>query len=246
MEERSRHPGEEFQSTLQLSTLDPKPFVLSHRLHLILFAKMAALEGPPPQPEEPPTLLKIMQWYKLFDSDTPPRLGMEIKKRLPYMTLAAFSAGMAMGASLGSKKAAFQFRAENAHRFPTTSIGWFQYHKTKNYTAIVGGVKEGVKMGSKLGAGALTFCLFEEGVDYVRNDRRDFLSTVIAGLSFSGIYSLLGTSPWGVLTISDKQNLTMCCFSSTRRLYCGPHDKIWFESESDIWLDAGRAGISQG
>ncbi|KAL2218954.1 hypothetical protein M432DRAFT_590970 [Thermoascus aurantiacus ATCC 26904] len=152
---------------------------------------MAALEGPPPQPEEPPTLLKIMQWYKLFDSDTPPRLGMEIKKRLPYMTLAAFSAGMAMGASLGSKKAAFQFRAENAHRFPTTSIGWFQYHKTKNYTAIVGGVKEGVKMGSKLGAGALTFCLFEEGVDYVRNDRRDFLSTVIAGLSFSGIYSLL-------------------------------------------------------
>lgn len=46
-------------------------------------------------------------------------------------------------------------------------------------------------MGMKLGAGAFAFCLFEETVDYARNDRRDFLSTVTAGLSFSGIYSLL-------------------------------------------------------
>ncbi|KAL2013062.1 hypothetical protein VTN00DRAFT_587 [Thermoascus crustaceus] len=151
---------------------------------------MAALEDPS-QPEAPSTQLKIMHWYKLFDSDTPPRLGMEIRKRLPYTTLGAFSVGMAIGASHGSKMAAFQFRAENAHRFPTTSTGWFQYHRTKNYKAMLGGIKEGIKMGSKLGAGALTFCLFEEGVDYARNDRRDFLSTVTAGLSFSGIYSLL-------------------------------------------------------
>lgn len=48
-------------------------------------------------------------------------------------------------------------------------------------------------MGMKLGAGAFAFCLFEETVDYARNDRRDFLSTVTAGLSFSGVYSLLGT-----------------------------------------------------
>ncbi|KKA25103.1 hypothetical protein T310_0864 [Rasamsonia emersonii CBS 393.64] len=104
---------------------------------------------------------------------------------------AAFSVGMAIGSSYGAKKAAYQFRAENAHRFPTTSTGWFQYHKTKNYKAIVGGVQEGMKMGFKLGAGAMAFCLFEETVDCARNDRRDFLSTVIAGLSFSGIYSLL-------------------------------------------------------
>ena len=57
---------------------------------------------------------------------------------------------------------------------------------------IVGGVAEGVKVGLKLGTAALAFCLFEETVDQVRHDRRDFLSTVTAGLSLSGIYSMLG------------------------------------------------------
>lgn len=47
-------------------------------------------------------------------------------------------------------------------------------------------------MGLKIGSAALAFCLFEETVDNVRGDRRDFLSTVTAGLSLSGIYSLLG------------------------------------------------------
>lgn len=141
--------------------------------------------------DEDSLFMKILHWYKLFDTDVPPRLGIEVRKRLPYTTFSAFSLGMFIGSSYGGKKAAYQFRAENAHRFPTSSTGWFQYHKTKNYTAIVGAVKEGTKMGMKLGAGAFAFCLFEETVDYARNDRRDFLSTVTAGLSFSGIYSLL-------------------------------------------------------
>ncbi|KAJ9230729.1 hypothetical protein DTO169E5_8296 [Paecilomyces variotii] len=152
---------------------------------------MATLQAEPPQTDENSALFKIIHWYKLFDSDTPPRLGIEIKDRLPYTTASAFGVGMAIGASHGSKKAAFQFRAENAHRFPTTSTGWFLYHKSKNYKSIVGGVKDGMKLGFKLGAGAMAFCLFEETVDYARHDRRDFLSTVTAGLSFSGIYSLL-------------------------------------------------------
>lgn len=137
-------------------------------------------------------VLKIVHWDKLFESDSPPRLGIEFGKRLPYATMSAFSTGLALGYYHGSKKAGLVFRAENAHRFPTTSTGWFQYHKTKNYIGVVGGVKDGMKMGFKLGAGALAFCLFEETVDYARHDERDFLSTVTAGLSFSGIYSLLG------------------------------------------------------
>ncbi|KAI2713329.1 hypothetical protein CBS147332_5069 [Penicillium roqueforti] len=136
-------------------------------------------------------VLRIVHWDKLFESDSPPRLGIEFGKRLPYATLSAFSTGLALGYYHGSKRAGLVFRAENAHRFPTTSTGWFQYHKTKNYIGVVGGVKDGMKMGFKLGAGALAFCLFEETVDYARHDERDFLSTVTAGLSFSGIYSLL-------------------------------------------------------
>lgn len=165
-----------------------------HRKERKLVFNMATLQAEPPQTDENSALFKIIHWYKLFDSDTPPRLGIEIKDRLPYTTASAFGVGMAIGASHGSKKAAFQFRAENAHRFPTTSTGWFLYHKSKNYKSIVGGVKDGMKLGFKLGAGAMAFCLFEETVDYARHDRRDFLSTVTAGLSFSGIYSLLGPS----------------------------------------------------
>ncbi|KAL4980310.1 hypothetical protein BDW66DRAFT_124913 [Aspergillus desertorum] len=140
---------------------------------------------------EPTTLDKIIHWDKFFESEAPPRLGMEVGQRLPLTAFSAFSAGLVIGATHGSKKAAYRFRAENAHRFPTTPTGWFQYHRTKNYISIVGGVKEGMKMGFKLGAGALTFCLFEETVDYARHEQRDFISTVTAGLSFSGIYSLL-------------------------------------------------------
>lgn len=141
---------------------------------------------------EEPGLVKVLHWYKLFESTTPPRLGMDIENRLPLTALTAFSVGLGVGANHGARKAAYQFRAENAHRFPTTSTGWFQYHKTKNYKAIVGGVFDGVRLGTRLGVGAMAFVLFEETVDCARHDRRDFLSTVIAGLSFSGIYSLLG------------------------------------------------------
>lgn len=130
---------------------------------------------------------------KLFESDAPPRLGIDVGTRLPLQTLAAVTMGMALGASHGGRQAAYQFRAENAHRFPTSSTGWFLYHKSKNYKAIVGAVKDGTKLGLKLGTGALVFCLIEETVDCARHARRDFISTVIAGLSFSGIYSVLGS-----------------------------------------------------
>ena len=145
--------------------------------------------------------LKLVYWHKLFESDTPPRLGIDVEKRIPYATMCAFFPGLALGYVHGSKKAGLLFRAENAHRFPTTSTGWFQYHKTKNYISIVGGVKDGLKMGAKLGVGALAFSLFEETVDYARHEERDFLSTVTAGLSFSGIYSLLGKTSVGFFRV---------------------------------------------
>lgn len=153
---------------------------------------MVAQQPPPDSSRDDSILLKFIYWHKLFESDTPPRLGIDVEKRIPYATMSAFTSGAVLGYYHGSKKAGLRFRAENAHRFPTTSAGWFQYHKTKNYISVVGGVKDAMKMGSKLGAGALAFCLFEETVDYARHEERDFLSTVTAGLSFSGIYSLLG------------------------------------------------------
>lgn len=141
------------------------------------------------RPSQP---LDLERLKDLDDTGNPPRLNMPAGGRVVLSSSSAFIAGMALGAYHGTTKTAFQFRAENAHRFPTTSAGWYQYHKSKNYKAVVGGVKDGVKMGAKLFAGSLAFCLIEETVDKARN-RRDFLSTVTAGLSFSGVYSLIGT-----------------------------------------------------
>ncbi|KAK1148919.1 hypothetical protein N8T08_007594 [Aspergillus melleus] len=123
-------------------------------------------------------------------SDPNARFGLKSDQRLPYIALATFGTGMGIGAFHGSQTASYRFRAENAHRFPTTNKGWFLYHKDKSNLRLVTAVKEGFKMGGKLGAGALAFGFFEETVDKARNDR-DFLSTVTAGLTFSGIYSLL-------------------------------------------------------
>ncbi|KAJ5609761.1 hypothetical protein N7528_010328 [Penicillium herquei] len=144
-----------------------------------------------PEAAENSLFLKLVHWHKLFESDSPPRLGIDVEKRIPYAAFSGFVSGLALGYAHGSKRAGLVFRAENAHRFPTSSQGWFQYHKTKNYISIVGGVKDGAKLGLRLATGALAFSLFEETVDYARHDERDFLSTVTAGLSFSGIYSLL-------------------------------------------------------
>ncbi|PWY91115.1 hypothetical protein BO70DRAFT_85214 [Aspergillus heteromorphus CBS 117.55] len=145
----------------------------------------------PAGPRKPQSLFKALNLDKLFESDAPPRLGINLEDRLSYTLTSAFCAGMVIGFSHGKKLAGYQFRAENAHRFPSSTQGWFQYHKTKNYVSLLGGMKEGARMGARLGIGATVFCLFEETVDYARHDRRDFLSTVTAGLSLSGLYSLM-------------------------------------------------------
>lgn len=141
--------------------------------------------------KESTILAKIKNWDKLFESDAPPRLGLHVRQRVHYTALAAFLSGITIGVPHGAKKASYLFRAENAHRVPNSPSGWFQYHKWKNYAIGSRGLADGLKMGSGLALGAIAFSLFEETVDYARNDRRDFLSTVTAGLSFSGIYSLL-------------------------------------------------------
>ncbi|KAA8647310.1 hypothetical protein EYZ11_009804 [Aspergillus tanneri] len=118
------------------------------------------------------------------------RFGISADKRFKYTSLGGFTAGAAIGYVHGSKIAGFRFRAENAHRFPTTKPGWYLYHKDKSYLRFTTGVNEGLKMGFKLGAGAFVFSFFEETVDNARHER-DFLSTVTAGLAFSGCCSLL-------------------------------------------------------
>lgn len=133
------------------------------------------------------------------DSQTPPppetfynshdRLSTTFTGRLLLCNISTFAVGAVLGGALGSRQASLRFRAENAHRFPTTQKGWFFYHKSKNYYTALGGVKTGVKTGARLCSWVTMFVVTEEAVDRLRG-RSDFLSTVVAGLSLSGFFSI--------------------------------------------------------
>ncbi len=55
---------------------------------------------------------------------------------------------------------------------------------------MLGGVKEGFKMGGKVAIWVGGFFTVEEAVDRLRGGKRDFFSTVVAGLGMAGGFSL--------------------------------------------------------
>jgi hypothetical protein len=114
-------------------------------------------------------------------------------QRLPMEASFSFVVGMALGLSHGSQSTGLRFRAENAHRLPTTPTGWYLYHKSKNYNMALGGVKEGFKMGGKVSFWTAAFFGVEEIFDRYRGTK-DFINTVIASLSVAGGFSLWSRS----------------------------------------------------
>ena len=117
------------------------------------------------------------------------RLSLYFPFRVTVAAAGGFFSGMLLGLSHGSQLAGLRFRAENAHRLPTSMTGWYMYHKSKNYHVMFGGGREGLKMGAKMGFWAGTFFTVEEAVDLVRGGSQDFLSSVVAGLSVAGGFS---------------------------------------------------------
>ena len=96
------------------------------------------------------------------------RLSFPFLIRLPLVLGVSSFCGFFLGAAHGGSSAGLRFRAENTHRLPTTQVGWYLYHKSKNYHVMLGGIKEGLKMGSKLGFWAGGFFVMEEAVDRLR------------------------------------------------------------------------------
>lgn len=129
------------------------------------------------------------------------RLSIPFVLRAPLLLITSSVVGFSLGAAHGGPIAAYRYRAENAHRLPTTQTGWYLYQKSKNYHSILGGVKEGVKLGGVLCGWATVFMCCEEVVDrsrariFARGDddialgQRDAASTVVAAMSTAGIYS---------------------------------------------------------
>jgi hypothetical protein len=136
------------------------------------------------------------------------RLSIPFVLRLPLLVAVGGTAGGLLGLIHGANETGLRFRAENAHRLPTTQTGWYLYHKSKNYVAMLGGIKEGVRMAGRQAFWIGVFVGSEEGVDRARgavsriwsgmreNDHgevegasKDFVSTVFAGLGTAGLFS---------------------------------------------------------
>lgn len=96
------------------------------------------------------------------------RLSLPFGYRSPLAISIALTTGFGLGAVQGGKLAGLRFRAENAHRLPTSQAGWFFYHKSKNYNAMLGGLKEGLRMGGRLGVWVAAFVYTEEAIDRIR------------------------------------------------------------------------------
>lgn len=145
---------------------------------------------PPPTPEE---LLEsqMKAWRKahhealVLDS----RMSIPYGARLPLCTSISFLCGMALGISHGSQAASLRFRAENAHRLPTSPTGWYLYHKSKNYNTGLGGVKEGLRMGGRIAFWTAGLLAIEDMCDRWRG-KKDVVNTVVASLSVAGGFSL--------------------------------------------------------
>jgi hypothetical protein len=117
------------------------------------------------------------------------RFSLPFSIRLPIVTTLSFAVGMGLGVSHGSQVAGLRFRAENAHRLPSTSTGWYLYHKSKNYNMAFGGVKEGLKMGTKISLWTVGFFAIEDVLDRYR-ETKDFFNTLVASLTVAGGFSL--------------------------------------------------------
>lgn len=116
------------------------------------------------------------------------RLSIPFPLRVTIALFGGFATGASLGLSHGGKMAGMRFRAEHAHIFPTTTAGWYLYHKSKNYHVMLGGLREGLRMGFKVSFWAGSFMWIEEAVDRIRGTK-DFVSSVVAGLSTAGAFS---------------------------------------------------------
>ncbi len=117
------------------------------------------------------------------------RLSIPAIFRIPLATTLSFVVGMGLGTAHGSKMAGLRFRAEHAHKLPTTATGWFLYHKSRDYHVANGGIREGLKMGAKLSVVTTATFAIENMFDTYRGTK-DFVNTVIACVTVAGGFSL--------------------------------------------------------
>jgi hypothetical protein len=171
--ERSRLDslGQSLQSTSESCFLFPLHFYTTQSIRtpgIMSAEKEAALNTAVPTPTLPIIEEPVTPTPKSTRPPPNDRLSIAFNYRLPLTTLLASFAGFGLGLTHGGQLSGLRFRAENAHRLPTSQVGWYLYHKSKNYNIMLGGIKEGFRMGARLSFWTAIFFVFEEAVDRFR------------------------------------------------------------------------------
>ncbi|PNY24257.1 Uncharacterized protein TCAP_05813 [Tolypocladium capitatum] len=122
-------------------------------------------------------------------SEPHPRLALSTPSRLVLGSVSSGIVGLTLGAMQGGQMAQLRFRAEHAHKMPDTTTGWYFYHKSKNYHAMQGGIREGFRMAARTGFWSFVALGLESTVDRYRGSS-DMFSTTVATLSVAGAFSL--------------------------------------------------------
>ncbi|KAM7202230.1 FAD-linked oxidoreductase-like protein [Rhypophila sp. PSN 637] len=117
------------------------------------------------------------------------RLSIPAFIRIPMASGSAFLVGLLLGTAQGSRMAGLRFRAEHAHKLPNTTTGWYLYHKSKNYHVAYGGLREGLKMGTKVCFWTTAVFGIENMFDSYRG-ASDLFNTVTACVTVAGGFSL--------------------------------------------------------
>lgn len=138
------------------------------------------------RPERQPVEVTEDEWEDLCQKA---RLSIPTALRIPAASIASSAVGMGLGLVQGSKMAGLRFRAEHAHKLPTTTTGWYMYHKSKNYNVALGGIREGFKMGAKVSVWTTALLLAEAWWDQYRG-ATDAFNTVVASVAAAGAFSL--------------------------------------------------------
>ncbi|KAM0511011.1 hypothetical protein ACHAPE_010326 [Trichoderma viride] len=142
-----------------------------------------------------------------FPAEPHPRLAIMTPSRLLLGSVASSFVGFSLGAVQGGQMAQLRFRAEHAHKMPDTTAGWYLYHKSKNYHAMQGGIREGFRMGLKTGFWSLMALSLESTVDRYRGSS-DMFSTVVATLTVAGAFSLWQSRPSAGTWLTDRFSLS--------------------------------------
>jgi hypothetical protein len=122
------------------------------------------------------------------------RLGVQPLFRITSIAMFTLVTGTLLGFMKEQRLASLRHRAENAHRMPRSEKGWFFYKRSEVQYGVAMGMMRGPKLGLRLSSAFAAFSVTEATVDYARGDKRDFISTVVAALSCTGLFCLISTA----------------------------------------------------